>query len=167
MWGVNWSLVNSPHKGQWCGALMFSLISTWTNRWVNNRDAADLRCHWAHHDVTVPEHLQTQCPQCHGWFPQACLYIYLSECALSVNYSQNSQHLQWLYGMSRTCKWGEMWEILYILNLTMICKNQHLLKWLQEGWLLQWCHNEHDGISNDRHLGCLLNRLFRRRSKKI
>ena len=24
-----------PHKGQWCGALMFSLICTWTNCWVN------------------------------------------------------------------------------------------------------------------------------------
>ena len=25
--------VNSPHKGQWCGALMFSLISVWINGW--------------------------------------------------------------------------------------------------------------------------------------
>ena len=44
---------NSPHKGQWCGALMFSLIYTWTNGWVNNRDASDLRCHYTHYDVTV------------------------------------------------------------------------------------------------------------------
>ena len=29
----------------------------------------------------------------------------------------------------------------------------------------QWRHNEHDGISLHRRLGCLLNRLFRRRSK--
>ena len=33
--------VNSPHKGQWCGALMFSLICVWINGWVNNREAAD------------------------------------------------------------------------------------------------------------------------------
>ena len=26
-----------PHKGQWRGALMFSLICVWINRWVNNR----------------------------------------------------------------------------------------------------------------------------------
>ena len=31
---------------------------------------------------------------------------------------------------------------------------------------LQWCHNERDAISNYWCLDCLLNRLFRRRSKK-
>ena len=30
---------------------------------------------------------------------------------------------------------------------------------------LQWRHNERNGVSNHRHLDCLLNRLFRRRSK--
>ena len=42
-----------PHKGQWRGALMFSLISTWINGWVNNREAGDLRRHHAHYDVIV------------------------------------------------------------------------------------------------------------------
>ena len=32
---------------------VFSLICTWINGWVNNRDAGDLRCHCAHYDVTV------------------------------------------------------------------------------------------------------------------
>ena len=31
---------------------------------------------------------------------------------------------------------------------------------------LQWRHNERNGVSNHLHLGCLLNRLFRCRSKK-
>ena len=31
---------------------------------------------------------------------------------------------------------------------------------------LQWRHNGRDGVSNDRHLHCLLNRLLRHRSKK-
>ena len=31
--------VNSPHKGQWRGALMFSLICVWINGWVNDREA--------------------------------------------------------------------------------------------------------------------------------
>ena len=53
VWGIHWSLVNSPHKGQWCRALMFSLICAWTNGSVNNRDPGDLRCHWAHYDITV------------------------------------------------------------------------------------------------------------------
>ena len=29
------------HKGQWRGALMFSLICVWTNDWANTRDADD------------------------------------------------------------------------------------------------------------------------------
>ena len=51
--GIHWSLVNSPYKGQWHGALMFSLICAWINGWVNNREAGDLRCHCAHYDVIV------------------------------------------------------------------------------------------------------------------
>ena len=31
---------------------------------------------------------------------------------------------------------------------------------------LQWCHNAHDGVSDQRRLDCVLNHLFRRRSKK-
>ena len=31
---------------------------------------------------------------------------------------------------------------------------------------LQWRHNDHDGVSNHQPQDCLLNRLFRRRSKK-
>ena len=45
--------VKSPHKGQWRGALMFSLICARINGWVNNREAGDLRLHRAHYDVTV------------------------------------------------------------------------------------------------------------------
>ena len=45
--------VNSPHKGQWRGALMFSLICVWINGWVNNREAGDLRRNRAHCDVIV------------------------------------------------------------------------------------------------------------------
>ena len=44
---------NFPHKGQWRGALMFSLIYTWINDWVNNREAGDLRRQHGHYDVIV------------------------------------------------------------------------------------------------------------------
>ena len=37
--------------------------------------------------------------------------------------------------------------------------------WHGSTW--QWCHNEHDGVSNYQPYDYLLNRLFRRRSKKI
>ena len=51
--GIHRSPVNSPHKGQWRGALMFSLICVWINGWVNNGEAGDLRHYRAHYDVTV------------------------------------------------------------------------------------------------------------------
>ena len=35
--GIHRSPVNSHHKVEWRGALMFSLICAWTNGWVNNR----------------------------------------------------------------------------------------------------------------------------------
>ena len=42
-----------PHKGQWRGALMFFFICAWTNDWVYNGVAGDLRRHGAHYGVTV------------------------------------------------------------------------------------------------------------------
>ena len=45
--GIHWLPMNSPHKGQWRGTLMLSLICAWTNGWVNNWDAGD------YHDVTL------------------------------------------------------------------------------------------------------------------
>ena len=47
--GLRWI----PRKGQWRGALMFSLICAWINLWVNNRKAGDLRRYRAHYDVIV------------------------------------------------------------------------------------------------------------------
>ena len=54
--GIHRSPVNSPHKGQWREALMFSLISARINGWVNNDEAGDLRRHRAHYDVSVISH---------------------------------------------------------------------------------------------------------------
>ena len=50
---IHRSPVNSPHKGQWRGTLMFSLICHWIKGWVNNHEAGDLRRHQAHYDVIV------------------------------------------------------------------------------------------------------------------
>ena len=53
---VRWihrSPVNSPHKGQWRGALMFFFICAWINGRVNNCEASVLRRHRSHYDVTV------------------------------------------------------------------------------------------------------------------
>ena len=51
--GIHRLPVNSPHKGQWRGALIFSLVWAWTNGWVTIRKGGHLRRHRAHYDVTV------------------------------------------------------------------------------------------------------------------
>ena len=92
--GIHRSLVNSPHKGQGRGALVFSMISARINDWANNREAGDLRRHLGHYDVSV------------------------------------------------------------MAAGTLI---RHALHWRHDG-----C----DGVANHWRLDCLLNRLFRRKSKK-
>ena len=75
-----------PHKDQWRGTLMFSLVCTWINGWVNNGEAGDLRHHHAHYDVIVMRvhlpplpHSFIQSPLCgsgHGkwsWVPRHCM----------------------------------------------------------------------------------------------
>ena len=56
--GIHRSPVNSPHKGQWRGTLMFSFICTWINVRESNREAGDLRRHdgpscllWRHYSM--------------------------------------------------------------------------------------------------------------------
>ena len=53
VWGIHRSPVNSHHKDQWRGDLMFSLICAWINGWVNNRETGDLRRNRAHYDFIV------------------------------------------------------------------------------------------------------------------
>ena len=51
-WIHRWPM-NSPHKGQWRGALVLSWICVWINGWINNRVAGDLRRYLAHYDVII------------------------------------------------------------------------------------------------------------------
>ena len=59
--GIHQSLVNSPHRAQRCGALMFPLICAW----INNHEAGDLTRHHAHYEVTVMFQLNLLSPACH------------------------------------------------------------------------------------------------------
>ena len=68
--GIHRLELNSQHKGQWRGALMFSLICTWRNGLVNNGEAGDLRRHLGHYDVTrmwdPPGEVHVSSPRTHG-----------------------------------------------------------------------------------------------------
>ena len=50
-----------PHKDQWRGDLMFSLICVWINGSVNNREAGDLRHYRANYDVIVMTICSSKC----------------------------------------------------------------------------------------------------------
>ena len=82
----------------------------------------------------------------------------------------NLQHLSWIYHVHSPKYWmdGHIFfrialKYLYMLSEQNLCSMCYLLP-LQE-WL-QWHHNGHDDISNHQPHNCLLNRLFRCRSKK-
>ena len=79
--GNHRSPVNSPHKGQWRVALMFTLICARINGWVNNRDVGDLRLYRAHYDVIV---------MC---FPE--ILIWRLVCQKQVSRAQTSNEYVW------------------------------------------------------------------------
>ena len=62
---IQWSLVNTAHKGQGRGALIFSLIYTWTNAWVRNQDAGGLKHHHAHYHISIMT--------CNSWYTYVCV----------------------------------------------------------------------------------------------
>ena len=100
MRGIHRSPVNSPHKDQWHGALMCSLI--WINSWVNSRKAGDLRRHRAHYDVNVMLVLRESKPPVTGRpYPHrvGIMKIWWRQCygwkwLCSVTFSGRSQNVQ-------------------------------------------------------------------------
>ena len=57
-------------------------------------------------------------------------------------------------------------ELMMVSLLTHICITRHQWVDAMAACTLHWCHNDHDGVSNHQPHECLLNRLFRCRSKK-
>ena len=99
MRGIHWSLVDSPHTGQWRGALMFSLICAWTNSWANNQDAGDLRRHCGHYDVDVM-FWKIAC------WNIMCIYYYNSDQNQKLQASMNWFHqLGGIVYMLNLCNW--------------------------------------------------------------
>ena len=108
--GIHRSPVNSPHKGHWRGALMFSLICVWINDWVNNCEAGDLRRYRAHYDVIVMHHGDTQTLVFHeGGFqmPLNCMSVGL------VSYYWNENAILKIYSLTAhfdNFQFSEWWK---------------------------------------------------------
>ena len=104
---------------------------------------------------------------------EGTIYIVLH----NVETHMHSYVIQNLHGIVCHTKWnaGLNTEELYVGNFLKLytrfalsalsCIMFGLVPTL--GYSLQWRHNDRDGLPNHRRLGSLLNRLFRRRSKKI
>ena len=58
------------------------------------------------------------------------------------------------------------WHLLITLSYHILLHTSWKWQRTEPYMLLQWCHNECDGISNQEGLHCLLNRLFGHRSKE-
>ena len=116
------SPVNSPHKGQWRGALMFSLICAWINSWVNNQDAGDLRRHRTQYDVAVVTKLVPLL------FILTPIGIFRSVWLASVFTTSCSSSVSWRYGGRRRT----------VAPGTWLPSNRKCLGWLQYSKYTPW-----------------------------
>ena len=134
--GIHRSPVNSPHKGQSRGALMFSLICVWINGWVNSGEAGDLRRYRAQYNVTVMivhvQHIYYLRGSCH-------YQTYNLKLICSVQWLLESTILLPFYGWNARCQnafllaigvayqlfiWHFAWQVFYIRNI-------HWLGWFK------------------------------------
>ena len=72
--GIHRSQVNFPHKGKWRGALVFSLICTWTNSWRRRWFQTPSRLLWRHFNECF---ILNRIIWTHGYFLGKTLWYYL------------------------------------------------------------------------------------------
>ena len=128
--GVHRSPVNSPHKSQWRGALVFSLICAWMNGWVNKREVGDLRRHRAYHDVTVIHNEDVVCDKSCQFSFELCLTSLLVRvyryCAYAISYDIGV-HNRRLYNLYFRYIYGE----ILLRRAIIYCKNVRWITILQ------------------------------------
>ena len=122
--GIHRWPVNSPHKGQWRGALMFSLICAWINGCVNIRGAGDLRRHRTLYNVTVmpvPDPMQA-----YQGGPMRFYWIYrihqlvVCDWKLHIKILRDTWiHLWYPYILS-LIMCGMLWQVHVILEFTLV-----------------------------------------------
>ena len=150
--GIHRSPVNSPHKGKWRGALMFSLICVWINDWVNNREAGDLRRYRAYYGVTVMDwksffFLQNFFRQIQAQTVKICMALFSSYGNKGLIYTMIAAHRVYLFTeaillQAKLCNVYRVYCLNYILNeLEAKLKN---IKFVSK--ILQWNQFSHRRI---------------------
>ena len=122
--GIHRSPVNSPHKGQWHEALLFSVICTRINGWINNGEAGDTRRHRVHYDVTV-----MALPQSYAMTSMCvCMHLYECDyiCASSISKTVASIHFKKIYFQNRQIeKYLMITRQSYTISRILLCKYLH------------------------------------------
>ena len=107
--------VDSPTKGQQCGALVFPLLLTWTRCWTNGWFASDLWCHNAReislycmtHTCTAVKRQTWQWQRYPGVADIPTVLDYTVRCRYNaVNFLQNPCNR---HPIARP--WGEVWGV--------------------------------------------------------
>ena len=114
--GIHLAPVVPPHKGQWRGALMFSLICAWTNSWANNQNAGDLRHHCTHYDITVMD--KSTLIQIIAWCCQATSH-YLGQCRPRSTSTYGITRPQWVNPSHLELFWRNINMCHQISNMTL------------------------------------------------
>ena len=94
--GIHRSVVNCPHKGQWHGAFMFSLICIWIKDWVNNCEwgwwiEKPLWSLWRHCNESAIRAVQGDCEN-------------IFQCPVKTTSVQSQCYLQLHLGVDTLCK---------------------------------------------------------------
>ena len=125
LWGgIHRSPANSPHKGQWRGPLMFSLLCAWTNGSANNRDAGDLQRHHTHYDVVVMVNLDMDMQDIHSLF--CGRYFHMKLPYLFSNFTE-----MW-------SQWSNWWLSSTGSDNGLVPNRRQVIIWTKDG-LVDWC----------------------------
>ena len=113
--GIHRSPVKSPHKGQWRGAFVFSLICAWINRLVNDREAGDLRRYRPHFDVIVMVIWLSKATPLNDYLPlEDSLYMFVYSLLIIDTNIQ-------IYSNLIITRSTITWHILYMIWQSTVC----------------------------------------------
>ena len=130
----------SPHKDQWRGALMFSLIFAWMKDWVNNRATGNLRCHRSDYDATLMKCIRLiyKCLL----FSSLNIFVVVQYILIETNNGYNIKIISWTIYL----KWN---------SLTFIASPK-VMKYVD--WLVE--NNISQRMSLSRHVPFFMHRIY-------